>query len=61
MSKRDRLITAIAVLVIVLGFMGYITYLRVMYDTEIDITLGFLASAMGYMLRWIQKGNGGTE
>jgi hypothetical protein len=58
MSKRDRAVYALIILFMVLTLMGYVTYLRVMYDTEIDIGLGLLATAIGYMLRWIHAGNG---
>jgi glucose uptake protein GlcU len=58
MSKRDRTIYAIVVLILILSLMGYVTYLRVLYDIELDIGLGLLATAIGYMLRWIHAGNG---
>jgi hypothetical protein len=58
MSKQNRIIVAIIVLALILGFMGYIVYLRVMYEAEIEVGLGLLATAMGYMIRWIHEGNG---
>jgi hypothetical protein len=61
MSRRDRAIYALIILFMVLALMGYVTYLRVMYDTEVDIGLGLLATAIGYMLRWIHAGNGDKE
>jgi hypothetical protein len=62
MSKRDRIIMAILVLILILGLMGYVIYLKVMYELELEIGLGLLATAIGYLIRWIHEGNGhGTE
>jgi protein-S-isoprenylcysteine O-methyltransferase Ste14 len=59
MRKRDRFIMAIVLLIIILGFLGYIAYLRVAYDVPLEVGLGVLSALMGYMLRWItERGNG---
>jgi hypothetical protein len=62
MRKRDRLIMAIIILILILVLMGYVIYLKVMYELELEIGLGLLATAIGYLIRWIHEGNGyGTE